>query len=278
MPVSQGFRPLPPTHAVHRATLASGGGRSSADIGVLDVAQQHRVAQQDGGEDAAPLRCALLGDRTGSATGDRAHGARSATAAAGGKPLNPPSSCSADIRRQAPDHGMRRAASSSRAGTPRAAPGVASPPASREQVEQGVSQRSRRRTARLRTARRALAANQAIGVLAGRQRDEPQTCGQAPAAAGPVRRRARRHGCPRHRRRSRGSVHGARRQSSSSCSSVSAVPSGATAPPNPGLCESDHVHVAFDHHQARAALAPPRAPDPARRACGAWRTAPSPAR
>ena len=30
-----------------------------------------------------------------------------------------------------------------------------------------------------------------------------------------------------------------------------------------GLCQGDHVHVAFDHHQRGARRAPPPAPDPA---------------
>ena len=69
-----------------------------------------------------------------------------------------------------------------------------------------------------------------------------------------------------------------RRQSSSSCSSVSAVPSGATAPRKPGLRGEQSRPCSLRPPPRAHPLVRPRAPDPARRACGAWRTAPSPAR
>ena len=59
-----------------------------------------------------------------------------------------------------------------------------------------------------------------------------------PASAARVPRRGRRPGRRRHRRRSTAPAAGDRRHSSSSCSSVSAVPSGATAAVKPAWCSA----------------------------------------
>ena len=119
-----------------------------------------------------------------------------------------------------------------------------------EQVEQSVAQR---RGGRQHGAHRIgpLTANQTIGVLARKAAWRAATCGQAPVAAVPALRHGRRHGCPRHRRRSRGSVQATSRQSSSSCSSRQRRAEWRDGAADPDLRETDHVHVAFDHHQRR---------------------------
>ena len=167
--------------------------------------------------------------------------------------------------------GMRRAAWSRRVRNAARCSGVVAPPASRSRSYSASDERRGRVQHRLHAVG-AAAADQRVGILAGRQARQLQAAvgrEQWQREFGGARRSTTAGGIAveaEDRRRDR-------RHSSSSCSSVSAVPRGATAPPIlPG--EGDHVHVAFNHHQSCAARARRRARGRARRVCGAWRTAP----
>ncbi len=228
-------------------SVARAGRQVEPHIGVLDVTQQHRVAQQDCGEDAErarrpryrrqvlgasviePTRRQPVGQRRGvRRTGRAAHG---------------------DIRRQAPDqgyaarpppveHGRPPAARASPHRPPRAAGRYSASPSG-----------TRASTARPRSRIAPLAAHQTVRVLAGRQPGEPQraigcqqrqrqfrSAGRGPAAGGIAVE-------TQHRRRREPPqllklLLGQRRAE---------WRDGAT---DAGLREGDDVHVAFDHHQA----------------------------
>ena len=234
MPESQGFRRFPPTacSAVAQPRECGAAGRaphrrartSRSRIG---------MAQQDRGQDAAPLRRSTC-------IGRRWHAERRRRGRAG-RPR----------RRPAPRPAKKRSSSARRYSLgerpvgnaprgrlqPRAECGTLLRRRLAAGLAQQIVQRLGQRTAP-RPAPRAMPSapcrrTRRVRVLAGRQRREPQRA---------VRRqqRQRQFGGPRgrtaarrHRRRSTASAPATSRHSSSSCSSVSAVPSGATAPPKP---------------------------------------------
>ena len=100
------------------------------------------------------------------------------------------------------------------------------------------------------SAARPPARTRSSGSWPGGQGDEARASARGRHGAGRAAPRAPPPSARPRRRRSRGSGRRTSRHSSSSCASVSAVPSGATDLGDAGLVERDHVHLPFDDDHA----------------------------
>ena len=237
------------------------------------------MAQQDGGQDAASLgwRRVACGRGCGAARSGAATPRRSAAApVAASRGVEPAAQRLAVLAGQRlvgnPARGLHRGASgmppaapASLRRWPRAADRTAHRPAARPHPAPPACRRRPGGAPACRDPRRRAVAP-ACSVRSGASNGSASSAARAAArlpAASPSKHRI---------------GAGESRHSSSSCSSVSAVPERGDGAADAGLRQGDHVHIAFDHHQRRAASHRLARQDPARRACGAWRTAPSPAR